>query len=90
MLIGGHYPEIPSSRAASEKLAALVGLTDYMDFYCAWGYYDLLKRGRTLEEARRILGERMARGIKQFARSLGSYQRRKREIHPRVAANGEI
>ena len=90
MLIGEKYPEIPSSRAASGKLAALVGLTDYMDFYCAWGYYDLLKRGRTLEEARRILGERMARGIKQFARSLGTMKRRKREIHPRVAADGEI
>ena len=90
MLIGGYYPEIPNSRAASGKLAALVGLTDYMDFYCAWGYYDLLKRGRTLEEARRILGERMARGIKQFARSLGSKKRKKRAIHPRVAANGEI
>src|SRR2546428_10479111 len=46
MLIGEYYPEIPNSRGASWKLAALVGLTDYMDFYCTWGYYDLLKEGR--------------------------------------------
>ena len=72
MLIGKYYPDIPSSRAASGKLAALVGLTDYMDFYCASGYYELLKEGKTLEEARRILGERAARGIKELTRHLGS------------------
>src|SRR6266508_2546948 len=32
MLIGEWYPEVPSSRAASGKLAALGGLTDYLDF----------------------------------------------------------
>ncbi|HLB67080.1 MAG TPA: hypothetical protein VJN63_01165 [Thermoplasmata archaeon] len=88
MLIGEYYPEIPESRGASGKLAALVGLTDYMDFYCAWGYYDLLKEGKSLEEARKILGERMARGIKQLTRILGSDKRRKREIRTRVAAKG--
>ena len=86
MLIGECYPEISGSRAASGKLAALVGLTDYMDFYCAWGYYDLLKEGKTLEEARRILGERRARGIKQFTRLLGSKKGGEREIRSRVAA----
>ena len=86
MLIGECYPEIPESRAASGKLAALVGLTDYMDFYCAWRYYDLLKEGKTLEEARRILGERRARGIKQFTRLLDSKKGGEREIRSRVAA----
>lgn len=62
MLIGEYYPDIPNSRSASGKLAALVGLTDYMDFYCAGGYYDLLREGRTLEETRRILGERKGPG----------------------------
>jgi len=90
MLIGEYYPEIPESRGASGKLAALVGLTDYMDFYCAWGYYDLLKEGKSLEEARKILGERMARGIKQLTRILGSDKRRKREIRTRVAAKGKV
>src|SRR5213594_948911 len=71
MLIGEYYPEIPNSRGASGKLAALVGLTDYMDFYCTWGYYDLLKEGKTLEEAQMVLGERMARGIKEITRVLG-------------------
>ena len=88
MLIGENYPEIPSSRAASGKLAALVGLTDYMDFYCAWGYYDLLKEGKTLEEARRTLEERRARGFEQFTRLLGSKKGGKREIRSRVAAGG--
>jgi hypothetical protein len=37
MIIGAIYPEI---------LAALVGLTDYLDSYCADGYYDLLKKGK--------------------------------------------
>jgi len=71
MLIGEYYPEIPNSRGASGKLAALVGLTDYMDFYCTWGYYDLLKEGKTLEEAQMVLGERMARGIEEITRVLG-------------------
>ena len=83
MLIGGYYPEIPNSRAASGKLAALMGLTDYMDFYCAWGYYDLLKEGKTLAEAQRILGERMARGIKQLTRLLDSKKGTKREVRTR-------
>lgn len=84
MLIGEYYPDIPNSRLASGKLAALVGLTDYLDFYCAWGYYNLLKEGKTLEKARRILGERRARGMKQFARLLGSKEGGKREIRPRA------
>jgi len=88
MLIGEYYPGIPGSRGASGKLAALVGLTDYMDFYCAWGYYDLPKEGKTLEAARRILGERRASGIKQFTRLLGSQKGGKREIRSRVAAKG--
>src|SRR5437867_4485255 len=71
MLIGEYFPEIPNSRGASGKLAALVGLTDYMDFYCTWGYYDLLKEGKTLEEAQMVLGERMARGIEEITRVLG-------------------
>ena len=84
MLIGEYYPDIPDSRSASGKLAALVGLTDYMDFYCASGYYDLLKEGKTLKEARRILGERMARGIKELTRLLDSKKGRKRGIRPRA------
>jgi len=88
MLIGEFYPDIPNSRGACGKLAALVGLTDYMDFYCAWGYYDLLKGGKTLEEARDILGERWAQGIKEFTRLLGSKKSAKRKIRPRVAAKG--
>ncbi len=90
MLIGQHYPDIPNSRSASGKLAALVGLTDYMDFYCAWGYYDLLKEGKTLEQARRILGERMARGIKQLTRLLGSKKRRSGEFRMRVGPKGQV
>jgi hypothetical protein len=46
MLIGEFYPDIPGSRSASGKFAALVGLTDYLDFYCRDGYYDLLKNGK--------------------------------------------
>lgn len=88
MLIGEFYPDIPNSRGASGKLAALVGLTDYMDFYCAWGYYDLLKEGKTLDEARKIRGERWAQGIKEFTRPLGSKKSAKRKIRPRVAAKG--
>ncbi len=83
MLIGEFYPDIPHSRSASGKLAALVGLTDYLDFYCRWGYYELLKEGKTLEEARKVLGERMARGIKELARLVESNENRKRRIRPR-------
>ena len=90
MLIGECYPEIPNSRSASGKLAALVGLTGYMDFYCAWGYYDLLKKGKTLEEARTIRGKRMARGIKELTRLLGSKKPKKHEIRVRVGAKGEV
>ena len=88
MLIGEWYPDIPGSRAASGKLAALVGLTDYMDFYCAWEYYDLLKEGNTLEDARSILAERRDRGLKQFGRLRGTKKGEKREIRSRVAAKG--
>ena len=88
MLIGEHYPEIPRSRAASGKLAALVGLTDYVDFYCAEGYYDLLKEGKTLKESQRILGERMAGGIKQLTRLLGSKRAgSEKSGHRRVSAS---
>jgi len=90
MLIGEYYPDIPNSRSASGKLAALVGLTSYMDFYCAWGCYDLLKEGKNLEEARRILGERMARGVKEFKRLLGSQKRKQREIRGRVGAKADV
>jgi len=64
MLIGEYYPDIPGSRAASGKLAALVGLTDYMDFYCARDYYSLLKEGKTLEEARRTSRSRGTEDLK--------------------------
>ena len=87
MLIGEYYPDILNSRLASGKLAALVGLTDYMDFYCAWGYYDRLREGKSLEEARRILGERRARGIKQLTRLLGSNKGRKGEIRARASVH---
>ena len=89
MLIGEYYPDIPNLRSASGKLAALVGLSDYMDFYCAWGYYDLLKEGKTLEEARKILGERMARRFKQLTRLLGSEKDRKREIRAGLDRKGK-
>lgn len=85
MLIGEFYPDIPRSRSASGKLAALVGLTDYMDFYCAWDYYDLLKEGKSLEEARRVLEKRRDRGFNEFMRILGS-KPVKRESRSRVAA----
>ena len=90
MLIGEFYPDIPNLRSASGKLAALMGLTDYMDFYCRDGYYDLLKEGKTIKQARRILGERMARNIKQLTRLLGSKKRRKPEIRAWVGAKGEV
>ena len=62
ILIGEYYPDIPRSRAASGKLAALVGLTDYLDFYCAPPeYYELLKEGKSLKQARRIVAARMKR-----------------------------
>ena len=86
MLMGEYYPEIPNSRGAAGKLAALVGLTDYMDFYCAWGYYDLLKEGKNLEETRMVLGERMARGIEEITRVLGQNKRRKSETRTRAGA----
>ena len=86
MLIGRFYPEIPNSRSASGKLAALVGLTDYMDFYCAGDYYDLLKEGKTLKEARRTLAERRDRGFNEFMRILSSKKVGKRESRSQVAA----
>ena len=72
MLIGECYPDIPRSRGASGKLASLVGLNDYMDFYCAPGYYDLLKEGKTLGEARQVIGKRAARRIRELTRALAS------------------
>jgi hypothetical protein len=75
MLIGEWYPQVPESRAASGKLAALVGLTDYLDFYCRDGYYTLLKDGKTLKEARRIVGERRVRGIEELMQPLGAKKR---------------
>lgn len=79
MLIGEYYPDVPSSRSASGKMAALVGLTDYMDFYCAFGYYDFLKEGKTLEEARKILGERIAKNVKEFIRLVDSEDGKERD-----------
>ena len=78
MLIGEYYPDVPNSRSSSGKMAALVGLTDYMDFYCAFGYYDLLKEGKTLEEARKILGERIANNVKELIRLVDSEKSKKR------------
>src|SRR5437773_6269060 len=53
ILIGEHYPDIPKSRVASGKLAAIVGLTDYLDIYGAPPeYYQLLKEGNSLRQAR--------------------------------------
>ncbi len=86
MLIGEYYPDIPGSRAASGKLAALVGLTDYMDFYCAWDYYSLLKEGKTLEEARRTLAEQRDRGFEKLEGLLASKKAARREIRSRPAA----
>jgi hypothetical protein len=85
MLIGEYYPDIPGSRAASGKLAALVGLTDYMDFYCAWDYYSLLKGGKTLEEARRTFAEQRDRGFEKFGRLFASKKAAKRDIRSRTA-----
>ncbi len=84
MLIGEYYPDVPNSRSASGKMAALVGLTDYMDFYCAFEYYDLLKEGKTLKEARKILGERMAKNIKEFTRLVDSEKGKKRGARPQT------
>jgi len=86
MLIGEYYPDIPSSRAASGKLAALVGLTDYMDFYCASGYYELLKEGKTLEEARQVIGKRAARRIRELTRALASKKASASRRNPEDAA----
>ena len=90
ILIGEYYPEVPNSRSASGKMAALVGLTDYLDFYCRDGYYDLLKNGKTLQEARKILGERRARNLQEFARLLGTKKRPKREVRAKVGIRGEV
>src|SRR6059036_4201266 len=72
MLIGEFYPDIPGSCAASGKLAALVGLTDYMDFYCAGDYYSLLLEGKTLGEARKTLAEQRDRGFEELGGLLAS------------------
>jgi hypothetical protein len=84
MLIGQYYPDVPNSRSASGKMAALVGLTDYMDFYCAFGYYGLLKEGNTLEEARKILGERIAKNVKEYIRLVDSEEGKERETGSRT------
>ena len=86
MLIGEFYPDIPGSRAASGKLAALVGLTDYMDFYCAGDYYSLLREGKTLGEARRTLAEQRDRGFEKLGGLLTSKKTTTREIRSRPAA----
>lgn len=83
MLIGEYYPDVPNSRSAAGKMAALVGLTDYMDFYCAFGYYDLLKGGNTLKEARKILGERIAKNVKEFIRLVDSEEGKETRPRPR-------
>jgi len=83
MLIGEFYPEVSNSRSASGKLAALVGLTDYLDFYCKSGYYELLKAGKSLKEARTILEERRAKGFENMTRPLGSKKSRKSETRAR-------
>ncbi len=54
MLIVEWYPEVPSSRAASGKLAALVGLTDYLDFYCRDGI--TMGSSKTGRLSRRLAG----------------------------------
>jgi len=86
MLIGEFYPDIPGSCAASGKLAALVGLTDYMDFYCAGDYYSLLREGKTLGEARRTLAEQRDRGFEKLGGLLTSKKTTTREIRSRPAA----
>lgn len=86
MLIGEYYPDVPNCRSASGKMAALVGLTDYMDFYCAFGYYELLKDGKTLKEARKILGERIAKNVREFIRTVESEESTRRENRPRSRA----
>jgi len=85
MLIGEFYPDIPGSRAASGKLAALVGLTDYMDFYCAGDYYSLLREGKTLGEARKTLAEQRDRGFEKLGGLLASKKTTTREIRSRPA-----
>ena len=86
MLIGEFYPGIPGSRAASGKLAALVGLTDYMDFYCAGDYYSLLLEGKTLGEARKTLAEQRDRGFEKLGGLLASKKTTTREVRSRPAA----
>ncbi len=90
ILIGEYYPEVPNSRSASGKMATLVGLTEYLDFCCRWGYYDLLDAGKTLPEARKIRGEQMAKGIDEFTRLLGAKKQAKREIRARMGAKGNV
>jgi len=63
VLIGTCYPDVPRSRAASGKLAALVGLTDYMDFFCSDGYADLVLRGMSLSQARKVMARRFTSGL---------------------------
>ena len=70
MLIGEFYPDIPGSRAASGKLAALVGLTDYMDFYCAGDFYSLLQEGKTLGEGGRPSQSRGTEDLRSSGASL--------------------
>lgn len=86
MLIGEYYPDVVNSRSASGKMAALVGLTDYTDLYCAFGYYELLKEGKTLKEAREILGQRIAKNVREFIRTVESGEGSKGKNGPRSGA----
>jgi len=80
ILIGEHYPDIPKSRVASGKLAALVGLTDYLDIYGAPPeYYQLLKEGNSLRQARRILAVRTKRRAAGAKSAVVSGNERKRK-----------
>ncbi len=94
ILIGEHYPDIPKSRVASGKLAALVGLTDYLDFYCAPPeYYELLKEGKSLRQARRLVAARMKRRAAVATRALVSGRKnisRIEEVRVRVGPNGRV
>ena len=69
-------------------LAALVGPTDYMDFYCAGDFYSLLQKGKTLGEARRTLAEQRDRGFEKLGGLLASKKTTTREIRSRPAAKG--
>ncbi len=77
-LIGEHYPDVPKSRGASGRLAALVGLTDYMDFYCSDGMAELVMQGKSLEEARETMAKRMRKGFEELVKLRKAARSRKR------------